>query len=444
MKIHRNTFHPIIFFLLTSMIVLAACAPVQNVPPAASPSISPAPATSTATRAIPTITNTPVVEPTSTPAPLRRCPARTGGAELKGYSNLTELDVAILDYVNHGGDPASLKSLLVSTDSLRISVAVVDLDGDALEEIVVSGSLRKTDENFSIDETYIINIYQCGTSVYRLAQSYLPTFNYADVDILFVDQIFKNEPPFVIVAFSQISGWAIPYRAIGWHEGQWEMIDLGGGIIGSDIMLYDQDDDGIKEVLILSDNSTSLAGGVSREEISVFAWTGKKFWYDHSVFPPGSDRVHYLSDASDASKKGDLMMAIALYEIAARDPDLPSYFTTYEFTENQTELSEPYQKAFAFFRIAVIWLSQNRPDMAEKIIHEMSETFPEGTPGSEFVVVAKDLAARYEVSHKPITSCLEAVKILDADYPNVLKGHIGDWGFMNVSYSSTSEFCKLN
>lgn len=426
------------------MITLAACAPVQNVPPAASPSIPPAPATSTATKAIPTITNTPEVTATSTPAPVRRCPARTGGVELKGYSNLTELDAAVLDYVNHGGDPANLNSLLVSTDSLRVNVAVVDLDGDALDEIVVSGSLREIGENFSIDETYIINIYQCGTSVYRLAQSYLPTFNYADVEILFVDQIFTNEPPFVIVALSQISGWAIPYRAIGWHAGQWEMIDLGGGTNGSEMMLYDQDGDGTKEVLILSQNSTGLWGGVSREEISVFAWTGKTFRYDHSDFPPGSDRVHYLSDASDASKKGNLMMSIALYEIAARDPDLHSYFTTYEFTENQREFSEPYQKAFAFFRIVVIWFSQNRPDMADKVIQEMSETFPDGTPGSEFVVVAKDLAARYVVSHKPITSCLEAVKILDTDYPNVLKGHIGDWGFMNVSYSSTSEFCKLN
>lgn len=138
------------------------------------------------------------------------------------------------------------------------------------------------------------------------------------------------------------------------------------------------------------------------------------------------------------------MMAIAYFEIAAWNQNLSSYPTMYELTENQREFSEPYQKAYAFFRIVVIWFSQNRVDMADQVIHEMSETFPEGTPGSEFVVVSKELAAQYEVSRNATTSCLEAVKILDTEYPNVLKGHIGDWGFDNVSYSSTSEFCKLN
>jgi len=443
MKNNRINFHAPILFLLMALIVLAACEPGPNIPPSASPSVSPTIATGTATKATPTQTKTPVVEPTSTPAPLRRCPARTGGAALKSYGNLTELDAAILDYVNHGGDPASLKSLLVSTDLLRVSLAVADLDGDALDEIVVSESLIIIEEDSSWHETNVVNIYQCGTNAYRLAQSF-PSSHVMDVEILFVDKIFQNESPFVVVAYRPTVGWGRPYNAIGWHEGQWKMINLGGGFSGSEIMLYDQDDDGIKEVLIYSTNTASLSGGASRYTIDIFTWNGKEFEYSHSDLPPGDNRVHYLSDAEDELKKGNLMMAIAYYKIAARDLRLYSYYTMYEFTTNQKQLAEPYQEAFAFFRIVVIWLSQDRPDMADGVIHEMSKTFPDSTPGSEFVVVAKEFAAQYEVSHKAITSCLEAVKILDTDYPNVLKGHIGDWGSVNVSYSTTSEFCKLN
>lgn len=436
MKNNRKNFQPVIFFLLMSMVALTACAPGQNIPTAL--------ATATVTQAIPTKTNPPEVTATLTPTPERRCPALTGGAELKGYSDLVELDASVLDYVNHGGDPASLKSLLVSTDKLKVSVAVADLDGDVQEEIIVSGSLTIINEDFSMGQTYIINIYQCGANAYRLAQSF-PLSRYdITVDILFVDQIFINESPLVVVEFTPLSGWGRPYNAIGWREGQWEMINLGYGFEGSDIMLYDQNNDGIKEVLIYTTNTVSLSGGASRYTIDVYAWNGKEFQYDHSDFPPGNDRVHYLGDAAEASKKGNLMMAIAYYEIAARDSNLPSYFTTYEFTENQTQLAEPYQKAFAFFRMVVIWLSQNRADMADEVIQEMSESFPDGTPGSEFVAAAKEFAAQYAVTHKAVTSCLEAVKILNTDYPNVLKGHIGDWGSANVAYSSTSEFCKLN
>ncbi|GAP13021.1 hypothetical protein LARV_00762 [Longilinea arvoryzae] len=435
MKYYRNNFHPVIFFLLMAMIALAACAPGQNIPPVL--------ATGTATRAIQTKTNTPEMKATSTPTPEHRCPVLTGGAELKGYSNLVELDAAILDYVNHGGDPASLKSLLASTDLLRVSAAVADLDGDALEEIVVSGSITIINEGSPSDDINLINIYQCSTNAYRLVQSF-QTEDVSSGDILFVEQIFEKELPFIIVKIRATIGWGTKYYAFGWRENQWKEIFLGGGLVGSEIMLDDQDGDGTKEVLVLTGNSTGFWGGASRDEIDVFAWNGKNFEYSYSDLPPGDDRVHYLGDGADASKKGNLMMAIAYYEIAARDSNLSSYFTTYELTENQTELAEPYQKAFAFFRIVVIWFSQNRVDMADEVIHEMSESFPDGTPGNEFVVVAKEFATQYEVTHKAMTSCLEAVKILDTDYPDVLKGHIGDWGFMNVSYSATSEFCKLN
>lgn len=444
MKNNRINFHALILFLLTALIVLAACEPGPNIPPSASPSVSPTIATSTATKAAPTQTKTPEVTATSMPAPVRRCPARTGGTALKSYGNLTELDAAILDYVNHGGDPASLKSLLVSTDSLRVSVAVADLDGDALDEIVVSESLRVINEDSSLDYTHIVNIYQCGTNVYRLVQSFPSPSGVFGAEILFVDQIFQNEPPLVVVEYWPLIGWGQPYNAFGWREDQWTMINLGFGLFSAEIMLYDQDSDGIKEVLIYSPNTMSLAGGAGRFTIDVYTWNGKEFEYSHSDLPPGNDRVHYLGDAEDQLKKGNPMMAIAYFEIAAWNQNLSSYPTMYELTENQREFSEPYQKAYAFFRIVVIWFSQNRVDMADQVIHEMSETFPEGTPGSEFVVVSKELAAQYEVSRNATTSCLEAVKILDTEYPNVLKGHIGDWGFDNVSYNSTSEFCKLN
>ena len=201
--------------------------------------------------------------------------------------------------------------------------------------------------------------------------------------------------------------------------------------------------DGIKEVFIETKTAATPAGGISRVIIDTYSWDGDEFTYNGSVMPPGHDRVHYLDDAESAWKQGNPLLAVANYEIAARDTNISSYWTTYELEHAQTELAQPYQQAFAFFRIVAIWYYLDRPEVAAQYIQEMSEVFPAGTPGNEFVLAAQEFEIGFKIDSAFSSSCAKAVYLLDTEYPDVVQNHLGDWGVANPIYSATSDICKL-
>jgi len=158
---------------------------------------------------------------------------------------------------------------------------------------------------------------------------------------------------------------------------------------------------------------------------------------------PDSDRVHYLGEAETALKEGNPLLAISYYEIAARDPNLTSYPTKYEFEHKQTELAKPYQQAFAFFRIVAIWYYLDRPDMADPYIEEISESFPKGKPGYEFVLAAQAISDNYEKEGDFTKSCGQAEYVFQSLYLDVIAYHLIDWGVENPMYSSIDDICKV-
>jgi hypothetical protein len=258
-----------------------------------------------------------------------------------------------------------------------------------------------------------------------------------------VTEIFSSEPPFVIIRAPRVAGWGQDFLAVGWHNSEWQIINLATGTTPSEIALIDQSGDGIKEVFLKTRTAATPGGGVSRVIIYAYSWDGKEFAYISSAMPPGSDRVHYLDDAESAWKQGNPLLAIAYYEIAATDSSLSSYPTTYELINKQTELAMPYQQAFAYFRIVAIWFYLDRPEVASQYIQEMSEAFPNGKSGNEFVLAAQELAKAYETYSDFSVSCVKSADLLDTQYPEIVQNHLGDWGVANPWYFASSDICKL-
>jgi hypothetical protein len=73
----------------------------------------------------------------------------------------------------------------------------------------------------------------------------------------------------------------------------------------------------------------------------------------------------------------------------------------------------------------------------------MSEAFPQGQPGNEFVLASQALADWYEKERDFSMSCGQAVYLLQTQYPDIIPNHLGDSGVANPMYLSISDICKF-
>jgi len=418
-------------------ILLSGCAPV---PDQLTPAIS---ATPTVITNILESTNTSessiISSQTSTSIPVAvaelKCPSLDSDMQFNFSSDPTIFETSVLNYLNMGGDPSKIEPTSSPPEVPPFYIAVADLDGDLLSEVVVS-----TRDLFEQQAT--IRIFRCGHNNYRLAKSFTrQSMSFGIIE--FVTNLFPSESHFVIIRATRIAGWGQDYIAVGWHDSEWKIINLATGTTPSEIALFDQNMDGTKEVYIKTKTSATPGGGISRVVLDSYSWNGKEFILAGSNMPPGSDRVHFLQDAESAWEQGSPLLAVSYYEVAARDSNLSSYWTTYELINKQISLAKPYQQAYAFFRIVAIWLYLDRPEVTSHYIQEMSDAFPHGTPGNEFVLAARELSNWYEKNSDFFVSCGKAVDLLDAQYPDIIRNHLGDWGVANPMYFATSDICKL-
>jgi len=416
---HLNRFFPT---LIASLILLSsACASSQS---------TPAQTNAASADMVPNSTRT--VTATSISA---ACPKINPEIQFKLPIGPGEFEESILNYLNEGGDPTKLQLTTTPPAVPAFYSLAADIDGDSLSEVVLS-----THNLFEDPAT--IRIYHCQQNDYHLAKSFTPQSMSVGI-IELVTKVFSSEPSFVIFRGRHNSGWGQDFFAVGWRESEWQIIHLATGTTPSEMALFDQDLDGIKEVFLETKTSATPGGGISRVVIDTYSWNGKEFISIGEAMPPGNDRVHYFEDAERAWKDRNPLLAVAYYEIAARDINLSSYWTTYEFERGQTELAAPYQQAFAYFRIVATWYYLDRPEIASQSIQEMSETFPDGKPGNEFVSAAQELAKWYATDSVFSSACAKAVDLLDTQYPDIVRNHLGDWGIANPMYFSTSDICKL-
>lgn len=371
-----------------------------------------------------TATPRPTDTPTPTITPL--CPTIDPALSFGLPDNLDQIEESIRTYLSAGGDPAKLQALTgMGSEHPISSLAITDLDGDSIPEIAVTTSI--------FAESAKISVFRCGLHEYLLAYSD-SFFNSDYADILFTDRIFARNPRYLIIRAFSIAGWNQYFIGVGWNGNNWQSIELGQGAF-ADIALYDQDNDGIKEVFI-QDN-------FSRPIIDTYKWDGSQYDSINLDWIPGNDRVYYLQDAERAMEEGNPLLAIANYEIAATRENLTSSATYDEIMQDNYSLSEPYQRSYAYFRIVALWLYLGRPDEAAKYLQDMVDEFPSGSPGYEFVRAAQEMVSWYGKSPKYLAACSTAVALLDKYYPGIVLEHIGSWPHSGPVLSSTEDICKF-
>ncbi len=397
-------------------------------------SIHPTPLSESVT---PTQSKTPRPTQTPTPTSVSICPKADPALLFELPKNPSDLETSIMGYLSNGGELNNIKSLMESYEASPpsifpiISVISEDLDMDSIKEIVIS-------THISPSHTSTISIFHCGHYNYYLMHSIIYSLDEAMfVDILLADRIFANKAPFLIIRENSPYGWAEIYRAIGWTGSEWRTIDLGSAT-SSEIALFDKYGGGIKEVFI----RTNLGSRMMIEEYK-YDWNSSQYKLVSTSFTPGNSRLDYFQYAETALSEGNPMLAISYYEIAARNEYFASYPSDTEMVNNMEEFAKPYQQSFAYFRLVALWYYLGRPDLAHHDLQEMTDNFPQKTPGNEFVLAATELASMYDKGSSFLDSCLKAVSFLDERFPNVVTDHLGGWMHVDFFIIQTSDICKV-
>lgn len=404
---------------------------ISNTPTIVVPSVAPP-------VAVPTMTgvSSPIPSPTVEPTPQQSCPREQTGSAVDFVSTVQRLDQDVIEYLNAGGETNRLVEILPLIEELHAAAVVEDLDSDGLSEVMITYA--------NLQESQVwVDVLHCAVDEFvKVAE-----FEYGEVwfaSFEFVSPLRDGGQPFVVSRMPRIRGWVDDYSALGWDGTSWQSVALSSGLGPSQISLYDQNGDGVREVQLRAMTSVTPGGGLGRVEVSTWAWNGTAYAYSSSHYLPGTDRVHYIADAERAWIDGNPLLAVAYYEVAARSDDLTAYPTGLEMMSGQSEAADAYQRAFSLYRIIATWTYQNRLDDARVYFEELKETFLAGGAGSEFISAADILMSEAQSGAPYARACSKSASALDQSTPELVRTHLGDWGVSNPMYFRTTDVCDFN
>jgi len=190
------------------------------------------------------------------------------------------------------------------------------------------------------------------------------------------------------------------------------------------------------ELIITGGEGGSLGGGPPRKMEVVLTLQEGQYQPTQVTLLPSEVRIHVLEDAQIAFDAGDYALALEYWDRAAHDPTLENYPSHYIEGQDQPEI---YQPAYALYRAYALYLFLGEEQNAENIFQEIATTYPQGSPGSEFIGISTKTAELFGVSHDPGYVCPELVLYIDSNTPTILTDH-WVWGYYNFDIVN---FCPL-
>jgi hypothetical protein len=173
---------------------------------------------------------------------------------------------------------------------------------------------------------------------------------------------------------------------------------------------------------------SNVAGGVPALE---------EYELTNSHFLPSKYRIHVLQDAQIAFEAGDNKLAVKLWEQAAHDATLENFPSMW--IEN--DVPEKYQPAYAVYRLYTYFVMMGDEINAQKYLRELNNKYSKGSPGGEFITLAREAKRLLDTSHDPAMVCKGIYDFMNAtdEYASFLIDH-WYWGDHNLNIV---EFCPV-
>lgn len=433
-----------------------ACTPVERVSPTATAvsiarAITPIPATRTlppaptATQTLPppTVTPTATSSPSNTPSPTPdfTCPQPDTPAPFAQPANIAELQEQILTYLNAGGQVGDLANLVASLD-IDGDILTVDMNDDDILEIVLNLAVAANANEPRDHATWIL---QCRLRQYHVIHTIHWGWWHFYAHTFFDDVDGDGNSEVIIVGGFAGSACDLEPRVLGWRNGQVvdyspDHLELRLGCSLEDwVIVEDLNNDGIKELIVVGETVTHIAYPPARGITQTFSLQDQSYKLIATEFAPAKFRIHVLDDAQRAFDEGDLSLAVQLYDRAATDNLLwdyssKNYLQVAQERDLETDFSGEYQRAFAFFRLAALQALSGDEVGVSNTLAQLQQIFPEGAPGSEFVVLTPILTTSLLQGSVPELACEQVHTYIQENFPD-LEAHY-DWGFDIVWYQN--------
>lgn len=391
--------------LAATALVVAGCRPT-----------SPTAATVEVATGVPTSTTTPNEDrPKSTPEPCPRLASTMGEIQA---DTLNELEQAVADYLNVGGQSDAIRDMFEKAGVLG-DARQVDLSGDHIPEVIVAADIGGL--NRDQPEGTAIWLYECQSGRYVVTS--------IASDGLMFDPFFgevsdlngdgRLDVP-VGGYFESFNGdCELLLYAIAWDGSSYaNLLGLSGAYTGvkcpAKMEIRPTVDDGSREIVATGTTSVTMAGGPGRPVTKTYALVDGQYALKSSDLGPSDYRIHVVQDAYIAYLAGDDALAADLYLKAATDETLMDYMV-----DDQNDLRKQYLSAYALYQLVFVAISEADLTAAKAAHEELSAAYPSEKPGNEFVVLATIVMDGLKRGTDQATICDEIIDKAVAAYSDM-------------------------
>jgi len=397
---------------------------------------------------------TPTLGPlmTRTPSPPERCPERKAGVTFDSDFDIKHVELAILGYLNAGGDPAQLESLLSVTpepeasDNLRMlaSVYAEDLTGDGVIDYAM-----QVDAATEEDATKTLLILSCREGLFEIAfVDRFPGYGPLIAGLMGIIDLNGNGVPEVVFFVKQFGAgadsttWIIPTEWDGisfldlismqdpagsfFNSGasMYNLLRLGEGTFYANRrdlnrMFPDIDGNGTREILLtggVSGRYWTMGGGPERLWTDTWMWNGEAFTLHSTEFEPPEFRFQAIRDGDATTLRGEYEKALAFYQQAVFDEALIGWNPERLHVEYNAYLmgtptplpmpeERPRLNAYGRYRILLLHAVQGKDQSAEIVYATLQEKFQEGNPGYPYAALAEAFWQGFQASGEITAGC---------------------------------------
>jgi hypothetical protein len=383
-----------------------------------------------------TPTSTRTRRPTRTSTPTDRFTRTPTFTATHETSQLEGLYAIILASLNQGIPISNILGTL-QDENITLQAFLVDFDEDGTPDILMIATVH-------IDN--VIHENNSGVWVFKESEKgYQTVFSYQMImlgAIKFLAEEDVNQDTLPEVILTGI--WSTPMMAcdtiilvLGWQAGKIvEYFEQQLDACSSEVYLGEIDPNGNRQIVVQNPGPGGLSGGPSRASTDIYTIQDNQYQLFTSQLFPAIYRIHVLQEAQVAYHDGDYDIALQLWDQAAHDTALINYPSESLGQEDQPEI---YQPAFALYRMYTTHLILGDTDKAQKVLDEISSSYPAGTPGSEFFEIGKKIHELLTDSQDADIVCPAIIDFIDLAYDDAFFWH-WSWGYKNLGII---EFCPV-
>ena len=370
----------------------------------------------------------PTLPPTATPDPCP--PIRESALPARPATFGNEYVLALQEYLNAGGDPATLAQVLQEWEALAPEGGLPlrqDLTGDGSPEIVVT-CINPQAETFPPEGLLAVLI--CRNGAYETLYTYMPE-PFSNIALIGGQDLTgdgKNELVFAEVTCGAHTCWDTL------HVGSWNGSDFQEQISGEAALPYPTFTLTQDAILARSVGMGSVGAGPQRVYTETWAWNGSVITRTATELGPARYRYHVFRDGDAAFRAGHYAEAFDAYLRVINDETLEPWAGFYSAPEERLWFT-----ALARWRLLLLGMQLGNTPDAEAHYQRLQADFTPETPGYPVAQLARRFWDAYARLGMMPGACEEALAAPEA--PVVLE-FLNSFGYANPTYTA-EELCPL-